>query len=677
MAIPSGSTNNWLSNNSSYPGSGTTVFDAGSYNQNLTVNLTGTTYDPTNYSFTFDDTANGQLYSQTYGGGFTDLTNYRTALTWHFWFENLETINVGNPICWMGTRAAGDFYGFGFSKNTSNQLAMDVAYGVTVATTANIQSGWHLASIAWSSASGTFDIYVDGIIDVSNYTGNLFAAGGIISTDAIYFGHSPLSGYAEYYNGRIGQSTLYPTKQNANQVLAFYNDTKTRFFPPIVEYDFSDPACYPGSGSTFYDLAGSTNGSTNSTTFVSNGNASYFTTNGSSTFLSTSSYTPTSSTVFSYNLWFQLNNTTYGTMLQLGGDGSVANTPAINTNDPSANRLNCSFGFNVGVNQPSETIPVDTWKCITVVCDGSTNKVYYDGLLVNSVSQSTGTFGVGPMHFGRFLTFQYASVKIALFQLFDTALNATAVLNNYNTQQLRFNTPPTPIVEYDFQNGSYSGSGTTIIDLQGGETNLTVGNGNWVAGSPNYWDLQADTNLFSDNLAPAFESTTFTINCWYYPDYTTPTEYAAVWSFGNFFNPALPILSTRDNGTINIQWNFGYGIVSTTVTNEWHLFTFVSNGTTTTLYVDGIFIGSNSSSSGYIGTPVVIRLGSASRGAGPSVDFSKGKIGYWTYYDIPLTSIQVLDLYNATESSYVGPPPPPPPYAGLVGGRTFGQGFAG
>ena len=225
-------TNNWLSNNSSYPGSGTTVFDAGSYNQNLTVNLTGTTYDPTNYSFTFDDTANAQLYSQTYGGGFTDLINYRTALTWHFWFENLELTTVPNAyICWMGTRAAGDFYGFGFAKNASDQLSMDVAFGVSVATTANIQSGWHLASIAWSSASGTFDIYIDGVIDISNYSGNLFAAGGIVSTDAIYFGHSPLSGYGESFDGRIGQSTLYPTKQNAGQVLAFYNDTVTRFNP--------------------------------------------------------------------------------------------------------------------------------------------------------------------------------------------------------------------------------------------------------------------------------------------------------------------------------------------------------------------------------------------------------------------------------------------------------------
>ena len=679
MPIPSGSTNNWLSNNSSYPGSGTTVFDAGSYNQDFTVNLTGTTYDPTNYSFTFNDTANAQLYSETYGGGFTDLSNYRTALTWHFWFENLEPPGVANSsICWMGTRAGSTFTGFGFSKSTSGKLEMAAAYGVAVATTASVQSGWHLATIAWSSASGTFDIYVDGVIDISNYSGDLFVAGGIVSTDAIYFGHSPLSGYAEYFNGRIGQSTLYPTKQNSGQVLAFYNDTVTRFFPPTVAYDFSDPACYPGTGSTFFDLSGnSIDGVINGTTFVSNGSASYFTTNGSGTYLSTDSYTPSSSTVFSYHLWCQLNNNTFGSLLKLGGDASTFNTPAINVNDPSAGRLVVSFGFLVSVNNPTETIPTDTWTLISVVCDGTTNKVYYDGVLVNSISQSTGFFGNGSMLFGRFESpAQYSSAKFALFNVYNIALSAANVLDFYNATVARFTPIPTPVIEYDFQNGSYSGSGTTIIDLISPQTNLTVGTGHWVAGSPNYWDLQADTNLFSDTLASPFESTTFTINCWYYPDYTTPTEYAAVWSFGSFANPGLPILSTRDNGTINIQWNFGYGITTTTVTNEWHLFTFVSNGTTTTLYVDGIFIGSNSSSSGFVATPVIIRLGSATR-SGPPVDFSKGKIGFWNYYDIALNSTEVLDLYNATEGSYVGPPPPPPPYAGLVGGRLFGEGFNG
>jgi hypothetical protein len=233
------------------------------------------------------------------------------------------------------------------------------------------------------------------------------------------------------------------------------------------------------------------------------------------------------------------------------------------------------------------------------------------------------------------------------------------------------------IVEYDFQNGSYSGSGTTITDLVSPQTNLTVGNGHWIAGSPNYWDLQGDTNLLNTSPGGSFNQTTFTINCWYYPGFTNPGFYCTVWSLGTAGNPTRPMLATEADGDMNIQWNNGYAAIPYIPTIAWHLFTFVSNGTTTTLYVDGALVGSSSSGSGTVGGSAPIRLGCGTDSdANNATEFAYGRIGYWSYYDIALNSTNVSDLYNATQSSYAPAPPPPSPY-GLVGGRTFGQGFAG
>jgi len=455
MAIPSGSTNNWLSNNSSYPGSGTTVFDAGSYNQNLTVNLTGTTYDPTNYSFTFNDTANAQLYSQTYGGGFTDLINYRTALTWHIWFENLELINVGNSMCWMGTRAAGDFYGFGFSKNTSNKLAMDVAYGVTVATTANIQSGWHLASIAWSSASGTFDIYVDGVLDVSNYTGNLFAAGSIISTDAIYFGHSPLSGYAEYWNGRIGQSTLYPTKQNAGQVLAFYNSTFGRFTPAVHAYDAADPASYPGSGSTLFDVGTGTAADLTITNATYDNVNDSFALDGTNTSHIRSAYPVTigiGANNFTTQYWFKYNGITsqppYNIFLQVGTRG-----PGGAFNGFNHNTYNNQFIFEqpgVGNYSTGFYPTVDQWYQITQTLDSSNNlEIFVDGTSVYSTTISpltapTGSFTQIAWGTATFSSDSVGNVDAGPLFIYDRVLSNTEITDYYNSTVTRFFPPPPP-----------------------------------------------------------------------------------------------------------------------------------------------------------------------------------------------------------------------------------------
>jgi hypothetical protein len=231
------------------------------------------------------------------------------------------------------------------------------------------------------------------------------------------------------------------------------------------------------------------------------------------------------------------------------------------------------------------------------------------------------------------------------------------------------------IIEYDFQNGSYSGSGTTITDLVSPQTNLTVGNGHWIAGSPNYWDLQGDTNLLNTSPGGSFNQTTFTINCWYYPGFTNPGFYCTVWSLGTAGNPTRPMLATEADGDMNIQWNNGYAAIPYIPTLDWHLFTFVSNGTTTTLYVDGALVGSISSGSGTVGGSAPIRLGCGTDSdANNATEFAYGRIGYWSYYNVALNSTNVSDLYNATQSSYAPAPPPTPT---LVGGRSFGQGFNG
>jgi hypothetical protein len=435
MAIPPTSFIKYdFSDPACYPGSGTTITD-------LSTNLNGsTTGSPTYVSdgqqSYFNITSDSQkVWSDGYNFPSKNIytisaifqssaqNNYNTVLSLAQNNGNGTTPFVNTPFNHTADyNSPGSSNGFGVGTITSNLKIKNDTWNLLVLT-----------------ADGTTQkLYLNGIL-----------VGSVAHTNSFNGTAARLqTGYPDFIGDfaiqKIAVMQMWSSALTATQVKDLADSYATRFslYQPVVSYDFSETQSYPGSGSTFSDLAGSTNGSTNSTTFVSNGDASYFTTNGSSTFLSTSSYTPSSSTVFSYNVWFQLNNTTYGTMLQIGGDGSIDNTPAINTNDPSANRLNCSFGYNVGVNQPSETIPVDTWKCVTVVCDGSTNKVYYDGLLVNSVSQSTGTFGVGPWHFGRFLTFQYVSVKIALFQLFNTALDATAVLNNYNNQEPRFYPAP-------------------------------------------------------------------------------------------------------------------------------------------------------------------------------------------------------------------------------------------
>jgi hypothetical protein len=55
-----------------------------------------------------------------------------------------------------------------------------------------------------------------------------------------------------------------------------------------------------------------------------------------------------------------------------------------------------------------------------------------------------------------------------------------------------------------------------------------------------------------------------------------------------------------------------------------------------------------------------------------------GDLSIIRFYSSVLTAGEIQDLYDYDLANYINPSPPAPtPYVGLIGGRTFGQGFAG
>lgn len=213
---------------------------------------------------------------------------------------------------------------------------------------------------------------------------------------------------------------------------------------------------------------------------------------------------------------------------------------------------------------------------------------------------------------------------------------------------------PTAYTEYDFQNAAtYPGTGNTIYDLQAANVDLEVAAGTWVSGSINYWNLLGNTNIFNGNPGATFQDETFTVTCWYYPNFTNPSNYATVWSMGTDGNSTRPLLATESNGTMNIQWSFGFAAIPYTPTIDWHMFTFVSTGTggSTTLYVDGQYVGTNAQV-GTIGGNALIRLGAGNNGSNNPWEYAYGRIGYWSYHTTALTPTNILDQYNSTKIKF-------------------------
>ncbi len=478
--------------------------------------------------------------------------------------------------------------------------------------------------------------------------------------------------------------------------------------PNYASFDFSNPLSYPGTGNTIYDLTPLNNDLTNTTglagTFGGTGQSKYYSfTGGSDQFwkynCSSDGFVAGKLYTASEFLWVRSSNWVDTGNLCLAGWGDDIGVGGgqlgIWKNFAAAGPgLIAMMGSGVGlVDFP--TNPTDNeWHHLGYVADGSGCTVYLDGTAVATVPQNfyfpSGTGATGYvaiqipqapfMALGGLAPSYYPAggFDLAVAEFYNTALDGTQVSNLYDYQSSRFNPTPTPtqFLKYDFQDPAcYSGSGTTINDLAGTNTELFVDNGNWVSGTVNYWDLQGDTILENTNPPTELNSNIFTVNCWYYPDFTNPSTYASVWGIGLNNPNQMPILSTQSTGSFNIQWSYGYNLVSYTPTIDWHLVTFVSDGTDTILYIDGVLEGSVNGvgTIGTIGGVTRLRLGCSNSSGGSAQEPAYGRIGYWDYHTVALTAGEISALYDATKTPYITPPPSP----SIVGGRSFGQGFNG
>lgn len=464
----------------------------------------------------------------------------------------------------------------------------------------------------------------------------------------------------------------------------------------IVNLDFSNPSCFNGSGTTVNDLSASNNDFALAdldyiftTTY---GGELFIDTINLDTLLNRSGLTGYSygTAAFSFHMWVQINAYNALNLTQIwslnytGGAGSH--------NNPFCGAIGGSntFFFTDGTDtlSTSYTLALDAWYLVSISkpSGGSSNDVdiYINGVGVpftggsSSVINVDNTIPVNSLSaYAAGQPVWNSAQTIGEYKFYNVAISASDVTDYYNASKGRFELP-VPFLKYDFQDPAcYSGSGTTINDLAGTNTELFVDNGNWVSGTLNYWDLQGTTILENTNPPSELTSNVFTVNCWYYPDFTNPGFFASVWGIGLNNPNQMPILSTQQTGSLNIQWSYGYNAVSYTPTLDWHLFTFVSDGTNTILYVDGVLEGSviGVGTIGVIGGYTRLRIGSSNTSGGAAQEPAYGKVGYWDYHTVALTAGEVLDLYDATKTPYISPPPPPAP--SNVGGRQFAQGFNG
>jgi len=511
-------------NTNCYSGSGNTIYNL--VNPSIGGTFVGYTSNP------IDNTENRSL---VYNGSTTYQEFYPiepTRFTVSVWFKATGAPSINDQ--YGGTILASSpqyfiSYGMLYRWTTNTVLFIQSQNGEIIS--ANAPANKYVNAVYTYDGTNT-KLYIDGVL----------ASTVPYTTDPQYFGSGNRNlrlgvwgypGYERYFNGNIGQTLIYNRVLSATEILQNYNAKKKKYDPDenivtnglVLHIDPSKNTSYPGTGNAIYDLSGSGNtGTLTNGPVLSSSNGGVISFDGSNDFIEVPSITSISGN-FTVGIWFYTTATTdvnYKRLVDLNYASGFWMGRQTNTN-------NWGGGILAGNAPHGIYLPFANgqWHYLVFIRNGSTHIIYGDGIsntLTTTVSTGNLTssslfIAKQPEGGGSFL-----NGSIAQVQIYNRALSAIEVQQNYNATKNRFVNALPPVrnglvLELDAgQRASYPGTGNTWYDLSGNSLNGTLTNG------PTFSGIGATSSIVFDGTNDYVDcgynstinsSSQFTIECWY------------------------------------------------------------------------------------------------------------------------------------------------------------------
>jgi hypothetical protein len=225
----------------------------------------------------------------------------------------------------------------------------------------------------------------------------------------------------------------------------------------LLHIDAANSNCYPGSGTTLYDLSGWGNNGTmyNSPTFSSADGGGSFNFNGSNQYIQAN----INSTLldgdpnFTIEFFVKRTATLVATTAAYWGMGSSGQGLAVQGWTPTDNRIHMdlwdSSRVDSQVDYPLNTYVHVVWSKTGTGISPSTVSCYVNGVLASSISgrgqtsgpnypTSTPGNGIAIGRISGAYDGYYGQMRMGVFRAYNRGLSAGEVLQNYNAQKVRF-----------------------------------------------------------------------------------------------------------------------------------------------------------------------------------------------------------------------------------------------
>ena len=401
--------------------------------------------------------------------------------------------------------------------------------------------------------------------------------------------------------------------------------------PDIVEnglilcYDPANIESYVSGSTTMYDL-----GSTGNTASLVGGVAYTGSFNGIFNFDGINDYiniarpssisTSGSFSICMFAKWRTIGTTTSSIQTLLDNNHNSSSLQGFVLQDRP--ELSKKLSFSVRPNQIGATssfyVGNNNWYHIAGTHDGTTTRLYINGVLDGFASQSGGIATVQPdITLARWQASsgsRHMRGNIGQVLIYNRSLSLSEVRQNYNAVKGRYPSPPLYPPDSNFENvalllrgdGVEGGQNNTFIDDSANGFAITR-NGNTTQGSfspygenwSNYFDGNGDRLTLAASSAFNFSSTPNTFEFWIYP--------LALPGAGNSCRVLL--FGTNDTtgafvvGEFTSTGQIGFGVprtgyaalfsaAGTIETHKWQHFAFVQNGASSAIYKNGVSVAS-------------------------------------------------------------------------------------
>jgi len=379
-------------------------------------------------------------------------------------------------------------YGMGYNWISNTVLIFQSSNGDIISASAPANK---IVNAVYTYDGVNAKLYIDGVLasTVAYTTDPSYPGSGNRNLVLGRWGHP---GYERYFNGNIYQVSIYSRALSASEILNLYNSNRKKFIPTenistdglVLHIDPSVNTCYPGTGTTIYDL--SSNAYVGS---ILNGASYSNNRTGALLFDGANECVQFYNAILSGTQDFTIESWAYNTKSPAGTPGSDGTIFA----NYGVGNLQFFYSYQyigLWLNNNSAYVPNPERiyqygpMQLTATRSGSNLSIYIDGILVDTGSSgdtigTTTNFRIGANTAGteRFIGYIY-NLKI-----YNRALPQSEIINNYNALKRRYKLELPRITsgsvfELDFADKNcYPGTGTTVYDLSSFITNGSVMNG--------------------------------------------------------------------------------------------------------------------------------------------------------------------------------------------------------